>query len=91
MQTLITESTPPTLCPTCQAEGRARARRRFAWFALAALFVLGLFWSNRYEYPLCEYEGCVRIDRWTGRVGWVWNDDPEGMDNTAQGVRAVEL
>jgi hypothetical protein len=89
MQTLIAEPTPAALCPACQAENRSRPRHRTAWLVLAALFALGLLWSNRYEYPLCEYDGCVRIDRWTGHVGWVWSDDPGGTDDTLQSVRSV--
>jgi hypothetical protein len=41
---------------------------RSAWLLLATVVVLALFWTLRREYAACDLDGCVAIDRWTGRV-----------------------
>lgn len=74
-------------CPACHAAlpPPARSHRlRRAWFALASLFVLVLLWANRYDYQVCDVDGCVRIDRWTHRVGWVSAEGVPGEEGSQE-------
>lgn len=71
--------------PTLRRPGRAF---RAAWFLLACLFALGLLWSNRFEYALCDVDGCVRIDRWNSRVEWIGSDIDALPDDETLPVQA---
>jgi hypothetical protein len=62
--------------PARAARTAARSYRG-AWFVLACLFAFGLLWSGRYEYALCDVDGCLRVDRWSSRVDWIGADIPE--------------
>lgn len=41
---------------------------RWAWFALACIVVAALLVTQRYQYAACDTDGCVVVDRWTGKV-----------------------
>lgn len=42
-------------------------RYRWAWFVLACLVTAAWAWTNRYEYRECRRNGCMAINRWTGK------------------------
>lgn len=45
-------------------------RYRWAWFALACVVSAALLWTARFQYSVCDTDGCVVVDRWTGTVGF---------------------
>lgn len=65
----------PLRCAVCAGQSPVRRWLAPASLGVALVFVFGVLWANRYEYHVCDVDGCIRIDRWTGRVGWVWNED----------------
>jgi hypothetical protein len=74
-------------CPACGSADamphhfvRDNRSYRGAWFVLGCAFVLGLFWANRYDYQMCDVDGCVRINRWTSSVDWVASGIPTERD-----------
>ena len=70
------------------------ARYRWSWFLFAVLLTGILLWTHRREYRACDTDGCVAIDRWSGRVefthqlyaepsiSWNWVTVPTGEANT---------
>lgn len=52
---------------------------------LACLTVSALLWTDRYEYAACETDGCVVINRWTGRIDFRPSDYEEEEEIVPEG------
>jgi hypothetical protein len=82
--------TAANTCPACGTASKPASPLRLyprtprsyrgAWFVLACAFAFMLLWANRFEYQVCDVDGCVRIDRWTSQVEWIGSDVPAGPD-----------
>jgi hypothetical protein len=57
----------------------------WSWLAVAVVAVLVLYWAVRYQYAACDVDGCIAINRWTGRIHF----EPVAEEAAAVGEDAV--